>query len=41
MFSHTGSGGQGLCSAMQVVGGQEMCSAIQVGGDRDCVQPCR
>ena len=33
MFSHAGSGGQGLCSAIQVVGGR--------GGDRDCVQPCR
>ena len=41
MFSHAGSGGQGLCSAMQVVGEQGLCSAIQVMGDRDCVQPCR
>ena len=46
MFSHAGSGGQGLCSAMQVIGGgggggQGLCSAMQVVGDRDCVQPYR
>ena len=45
MFSHVGSGGQGLCSAMQVVGGgggQVLCSALQVvGGGGDCVQPYR